>query len=184
MNIAVTGHRDIDERDAVLTEAVARQLENLRSPGGTLTLLSCLAEGADRLVANVAMSRFGVALVAVLPMSAERYEEDFRNEDSRREFRRLLRRAREVVRIPGSAGTGDERGVQYARAGAYLLVHSEALLALWDGRPPRGVGGTAMIVDWAQAGRVPDPYAAGIGQPANPRQVIHIHVPGGEVRTI
>jgi hypothetical protein len=182
MNVAVTGHRDIDEHDPVLIEAVANQLAHLRSPGGTLTLLSCLAEGADRLVARVALSRFGVALVAVLPMGVEQYEEDFGNEQSCREFRRLLRRAHEVVRIPGSVETGGDRGGQYARAGAYLLVHAETLLALWDGRPPRGVGGTAMIVDWARKGRVPEEYAVGIGQPANPRRVIHIQVPSGQVR--
>jgi hypothetical protein len=184
MNIAVTGHRDIAERDAVLTEAVANQLEHLRSRGGAITLLSCLAEGADRLVANVAVSRFGVALVAVLPMGVEQYEQDFRDEQSCREFRRLLRRAHEVVRIPGSVEPGGERGIQYARAGAYLLVHAESLLALWDGQPPRGLGGTAMIVHWAQAGRIPEEYAAGIGEPANPRAVIHIHVPTGQVRSL
>jgi hypothetical protein len=184
MQVAVTGHRDIDPHDAVLTESVAKQLESLRAQGGALTLLSCLAEGADRLVAHVGLSRFYAKLVAVLPLPVDRYEEDFHSDDSRRDFRKLLLRASQVVEIPGPFDGAGGRSVQYARAGAYLLVHGESLLALWDGQEPRGVGGTGMIVQWARDGMVPEEYRAGIGNPANPRKVIHIAVPSGEARSL
>lgn len=184
MRVAVTGHRDIDPKDPVLTEVVAQQLEALRGGGGSLTLFSCLAEGADRLVAHVGLSRFYARLVAVLPMPVEQYEQDFATEESRRDFRKLLVRSSDVVQIPRLAGPGPERHVSYARAGAYLLVHGEAVLALWDGQAPRGVGGTGMIVQWAREGDVPEPYSQGIGTPANPRKVIHIQVPDGAVRTL
>ncbi len=184
MQVAVTGHRDIDPHDATLAESVARQLESLRAPGGPLTLLSCLAEGADRLVAHVGLSRFNAKLIAVLPLPVERYEEDFHSDASRRDFRKLLLRASQVVEIPETATGGADRSAQYARAGAYLLVHAEAVLALWDGKEPRGMGGTGMVVQWARDGLIPEEYREGIGNPANPRKVIHIEVPSGEARSL
>ncbi len=73
--IAVTGHRDIDPEDPRLRETVAHELERLRrtAPNPHTVVLSCLAEGADRLVASLGLDYLGADLVAILPMAPGDY---------------------------------------------------------------------------------------------------------------
>src|SRR5439155_17705848 len=69
--IGVTGHRDLRPEDYErLSSAVVEfsQLLRQRYPHTPLILLSPLAEGADRLVAEVSL-RMGARLVVPLPMS-------------------------------------------------------------------------------------------------------------------
>ena len=44
----------------------------------------------------------------------------------------------------------DSRTEAYEQAGRYIVEHSDVLLAVWDGLPARGRGGTAEIVAWAR----------------------------------
>ncbi len=137
-----------------------------RFPDLPLAALSALAEGADRLVARVALER-GIPLTAVLPLAAEDYEQDFDSEGSRREFRALLD-ASDVVELgetseAGEFVTGPERDERYAAAGAFIATHCQVLVALWDGNTPGKRGGTAEIVNYRVTGRGPDAAAGQIG---------------------
>lgn len=60
------------------------------------------------------------------------------------EFRHLLARCTEVA--VAELPTGAARVAGYTAAGRAVLADSAVLLALWDGEPPRGEGGTAQIV--------------------------------------
>ena len=78
--IGVTGHRQIAAScTAKIEAAVLSILEGVRAkaPDAPLLLLTGLAEGADRLVARLAVERFGAELVAVLPRAADDYRQDF-----------------------------------------------------------------------------------------------------------
>src|SRR5438876_1031333 len=81
--IGVTGHRDLRDEDVLeLERLVATILTRMRSDylGGDeetpVIVLSALAEGADRLVARVALAH-GAWLVAPLPIPLEEYRRDF-----------------------------------------------------------------------------------------------------------
>jgi hypothetical protein len=179
--IGVTGHRDVDEEDERLRAVVAGELSRLAAgqAGRPVEVLSSLAEGADRLVAEVAMSRLGAKLVAPLPLAPEEYAKDFASARSRRRFRRLLGRAERWFVAggaeAGAAGGADGRALRYARAGAYIVEHCSVLVAVWDGRPARGVGGTAQLVEWMLQGAVPEEFSSG-GRPPRPREGAVIHV--------
>ena len=165
--IGVTGHRDLRDSDR---EALTVSLRNIFSafrddyPHTPLVLLSPLAEGADRLVAHVALGS-GLSLVVPLPMARELYETDFETPESKAEFRSLLGRAETVFTLtPLGNYTEDEirergpsRTEQYAQVGAYIAQHSHVLIALWDEVPSEKVGGTAQIVKFRLEG-VPEPY--------------------------
>ncbi|MGA3159798.1 MAG: hypothetical protein ABSC77_01175 [Terracidiphilus sp.] len=43
-----------------------------------------------------------------------------------------------------------QRRDAYAQAGRYVVDHCDVLIAVWDGKPARGRGGTAKIVQYAQ----------------------------------
>jgi hypothetical protein len=126
--------------------------------------LSALADGADRLIANAAIKELKADLIAVLPMPAEEYENDFKTEKSKTEFRDLLKSALcvKVAQVPAGDGwkvDGDARNEQYARGGAMVVDHAQILFAIWDGLPARGTGGTAQQLEWFAKGASPEEYA-------------------------
>ncbi len=166
--IGVTGHRDLREEDrASLEEQVRRIFAELqkRYPSTPLVLLSPLAEGADRLVAQVALEK-GIRLIVPLPMSQALYEEDFQSKASLDEFHRLLQQADRCFELPLLQGVQEEevrqhgmaRTQQYAQVGAYIVLHSQILIALWDGTYTDKIGSTSQIVTFQLQG-VPEPYA-------------------------
>jgi hypothetical protein len=146
--IGVTGHRKLADVAAVEAglDAALAAIE-ARFPEEPLQILSSLAEGADRLVARRVLARPGARLIAVLPLPKLDYMTDFDSQDSREEFLALLDEAETVIEMPAR----DSREEAYEQAGRYVVEHSDVLLALWDGLPTRGRGGTAEIIDWARS---------------------------------
>ena len=112
--IGVTGHRDLADPDATrrrIREAIAQLLTlGPGAPGAGLALVvvSALAEGADRLVAAEVLADPDSRLEVAIPLPVDDYVEDFRTEESKEEFRRLLARARpiDIWAGPGWAGAG------------------------------------------------------------------------------
>lgn len=158
IRVGVTGHRSFADAQGV-AERLRLSLDDLRrlashEAGGVparLEVLSALAEGADRLVAEVALSRPDNTLVAVLPLAREDYLDDFPTAKSRREFEDLLAASRAVETMPPAA----TREAAYEQAGRWIVEHSDTLVALWDRDPARGQGGTAEIVTYAAERGVP-----------------------------
>jgi hypothetical protein len=136
-----------------------------RHPFSKIVVLSSLAEGADRLVARLALE-LGISLVVPMPLEQSDYESDFKTEESLREFRALLQRADASFVVPpaaGEASTGghtsrDARSSAYANCGAFLVRKSIEIIALWDG-VSQPVRGTAEVVTFQLEG-VPAPYVA------------------------
>jgi hypothetical protein len=157
--IAVTGHRDLRPADVATLEGLVRTIvaeTAARYPHSPLVVLSPLAEGADRLVARVAMAQ-GARLIVPLPLPRALYEQDFESPDSLAEFRALVDAAESVFELPvmhgntlqGIAQQGEPRNRQYAQVGAFVARHSQVFLALWDGVTDgmeEKHGGTAEIV--------------------------------------
>ncbi|NNM52196.1 MAG: hypothetical protein HKM02_08215 [Pseudomonadales bacterium] len=153
ITLAITGHRDpADSKliSATISEAIDIIEKNF--PNTPLQALSALAEGADRLFAQVALDR-GIPLDVILPMPRELYRDDF--PDSLDEFDGLISKARHVGTLPFVSGNnpqkiaspGDARNLQYALVGWHLVNHAQILVAAWDGTPARGMGGTAQVVN-------------------------------------
>lgn len=141
--VGATGHRYLAEVPK-LRGAIDSALDRLQEafPNCSLSVVSSLAEGADRLIAQAVLRRRGGDLVVPLPLEAGEYVKDFGSPESRAEFRELLTRASEIVTFPRAP----TRAEAYAQAGDYVLEHSDALIALWDGREAQGRGGTANVV--------------------------------------
>lgn len=151
--VGVTGHRDLHPDEWPVLEArLGTLLDTLQSaaPTAGLRLLSSLAEGADTLVARVAIAR-GLPLTAILPLPVEDYREDFVEDAARAEFDRLLAAADEVVVAPAIRDdTGrvvPSRELAYVAAGEILAAASRLLITLWDGLDSAKLGGTAHVVD-------------------------------------
>lgn len=159
--IGVTGHRDLVARELPVLEQLVRAFfQDLRSryPELPLEVLNPLAEGADRLVAKVALE-FDARLIVPLPMRRETYLEDFSDRASREEFQALVRRARVFTlpewALPRPAQPDQIRDLQYAQLGVFIASHCHILLALWDGVDNGQVGGTAQVIEYHQRDYMP-----------------------------
>ena len=155
--IGVTGHRNLGP-DAVFVEVVRSVIEDIRvrasCPNGkppALVVLSALAEGADRLVTREVLKVPGSSLEVVLPMERDDYAEDFKASQSKAEYEELLARAVHVKQFPAK----DTRVEAYEQVGQYIVDHCDVLIALWDGRPAAGRGGTGEIVQYAREKKRP-----------------------------
>jgi hypothetical protein len=188
--LGVTGHRDLRPQDhPLLEEAVRRILRRLRDsfPSSPLVLLSALAEGADLLVAELFLREFADSrdrLVVPLPMPLEEYLLEFSGPESVRRVRAALSRAARVDLPPVAPRAGDParpedaRALQYEQVGAFLVRHSQLVIALWDGQKSRGRGGTAEVVRFQLQG-IPERYRPA-GEPLDPPEggpVFHVHTP-------
>lgn len=139
--VGVTGHRFPAEVEK-LRSAVDEALDRIEAafPDRRLTIVSPLAEGADRLVAEAGTAR-GADLIVPLPLPRDDYMTDFETDESKGTFLDLLDQAEEVIELPATA----ERNDAYAQVGEWVLEHSDAIIAIWDGEPAQGKGGTADI---------------------------------------
>ncbi len=158
----VSGHRDLRAADVPqLREQLFRVFARFRAayPHTPFQLLTPLAEGADRLTAEVALAS-EISLLVPLPMERKEYERDFATAESLAAFRALLGRAESHWKIPFCQKPGPEnRTAQYAAVGEFIARSSHVLLLLWDGTDNRKIGGTAWVKKrrdhWVNA--VPDP---------------------------
>lgn len=142
--VGVTGHRDLGGADEHVASALRRDLEGRRQVHGErLVALSAIAVGADSLFAEAAIS-LGIPLEVVLPF--ESYDKDFEPGEERERFEALLAAA-ERSRTLSYEGRSDDA---YAAVGRWIVAHSDHLVAVWDGMPARGPGGTGDIVAYAR----------------------------------
>jgi hypothetical protein len=168
--IGVTGHRDLRDQDVPeLERQVAAIIARLRRDylGGDrstpIVVLSALAEGADRLVARVALAE-GARLIAPLPLPPDEYRRDFEpglKPGNIAEFEQLLAQAISAPVMPFTPGNsldavradGKKRAEQYRAVGIFITQHCQVLLALWDGNTEdMAAGGSAEIVTFNREG--------------------------------
>jgi hypothetical protein len=151
VRVAATGHRPNqlpEEAVARVRAALDSALDSILAAGkeaagknARFTLVSALAEGADRLAAEAALAR-GWTLEAPLPFSIERYEKDFPNQDSIDAFHTLLKQAAKVIPAPANDDKGD---LGYAAVGKAVARGAEIGLIVWNGAAAKGEGGTADV---------------------------------------
>lgn len=181
--VGITGHRRLDDPDA-LVPAIREALRQLRGllpehPDSdvVLVVVSSLAEGADRLVARELLAEPGSRLEVFLPMARAAYAEDFQDTASRKEFRSMLHRASQVRQAPGHL----TREEAYEYAGRRVVDRCDVLIAVWDGQPARGRGGTQQIVEYARSHAVP---LAWVHTSGAPRVTTELHRESDGVRAI
>ena len=142
--VGVTGHRTFADLEQV-QQAIESVFDRILDGVATIVIVSSLAEGADRLVAEMLLSR-GATLEVILPLAIDDYAEDFATDESKAHFAALVAAAA-AVSVVGPAPETREHA--YEMAGRAMVERSDVVMALWDGAPSRGRGGTAEIILYA-----------------------------------
>jgi hypothetical protein len=110
-----------------------------------MRFVSPIADGADQIAAEVALD-LGWELQAVLPFGRAEYRASLANSGARERFDKLLGRATCALELPGDK---DRELDAYVMTGRATVAHCDMLIAVWDGLPPRGRGGTGEVVQLA-----------------------------------
>ncbi|WP_436527101.1 hypothetical protein [Actinoplanes sp. HUAS TT8] len=137
VRIGVTGHVRLQPSAHRL---ITRELRRLLRGYSGIHGVTCLAEGADRIFAEVVRDSRGT-FEAVLPVPeiSAAPEED-------RDLRELLKYATDVTKItvPGPPEAS------YEAASREVVLRSDVLVAIWDGGEEGLRGGTAATVAFAR----------------------------------
>ncbi|MBN2315429.1 MAG: hypothetical protein JXM79_15980 [Sedimentisphaerales bacterium] len=141
MNIGITGHQSIGD-ETVWNWAEQKVTEILEIYKEVLTGVSSLAIGADQLFARVVLT-LGGRLYAVIPFPG--YERTFRNSKDLRSYQIYLEASDKIEILEPSEN--DE--LSYLAAGRRVVDLVELIIAIWDGKPSKGLGGTGDIVKYA-----------------------------------
>nr|NUR37856.1 hypothetical protein [Sphingomonas sp.] len=161
--VGVTGHRAEVLPDGcvpILRERVGEVFRQIEQAGRDLLekerdsfallppqlrFVSPIADGADQIAADVALE-LGWELQAILPFERSAYRASLANHGARERFDALIKRATCVLELPGDPSHGLDAYVMTGRA---TVAHCDVLIAIWDGLPPRGRGGTGEVVQLA-----------------------------------
>ena len=169
LTVGITGHRlgglagvrvgEIGDEIALALDTIEREADALFEREAklfaptppVLTLVSPLADGADQMAAEAGLAR-GWRLQAILPFDRTIYIRDFDGLEAGARFLSMVERADCVLELPGDP---DDDAEAYMAAGRATIAHCDVLIAIWDGKPPRGRGGTAEVVHLAVAQGTP-----------------------------
>jgi len=159
--IGFTGHRALED-EVRCRKAIFDFLQGQKqSASGLVYGISSVAAGGDLLFAESCI-QLALPLRVLLPLPADEFRKDF-DEKSWSRAEQVLGQAASVEVI----GRSPSRQECYYECGIETVHQSRLLLALWNGLPAEGLGGTEDVVS----------FAKGVGRP-----VVWLHSTTGDVR--
>jgi hypothetical protein len=141
MRIGITGHQDIQADVVPHIEEALKELISGR--GRDFSGVSSLAAGADQLFASIVLDQGG-SLHVIVP--CEGYETTFAEKRDLDRFKTLISHDVEVETLDYAEPSEEA----YLSAGRAVVDNSDVLIAVWDGNPAAGKGGTGDIVAYAR----------------------------------
>ena len=161
ITIGITGHQKLENpKDwSWVQKQIKLVLDGMVRPW---VGLSSLAIGADQLFASLVLES-GSVLKVIVPN--EEYAETFSRGPERQRYITLLEQAAEVRFLTGASSAEES----YLQAGRLMADEADRILAVWDGEPAKGLGGTGDIVAYARA---------------SGKKIIHINPTSHEVREL
>jgi hypothetical protein len=159
VKVGVAGHRTLENAPRLLTRVqdVLKTLDGLfQGSPHTYVVMSQLAEGADRLVTRAVLDwpesagpDVAASCHVLIPMPKKDFFKTFcekTRDESVKEFQSFLDAGATQEQLPG-APTNEEA---YEIAGRLMVDRCHLVIAIWDGNPPKGRGGTAEVIEYAR----------------------------------
>lgn len=154
IKIGITGHRKIKNPDEVKAKIEASINQILKdNQTNEFIAYTALAYGADTLFAQVAKEKYNAPIKAVIPFQKEEYEKDFDKPEFLTEFNKWYDELKpeeltQLKLIKDDEKKNDEnRNDAYEAVGKHIVEKCDVMLAVWNGQPAGGKGGTTDIID-------------------------------------
>ena len=135
MVVGITGHMNLKARNS--HQWVRKALFHWMASNDIDLAITCLAPGTDQLFARNCI-RQSIPYRVILPCQG--YQELFDLPDQI-EMAKLMERAQALVQLDGPPSEQ-----AFWEASLMMVDQLDILLAVWDGLPARGLGGTAQVV--------------------------------------
>lgn len=141
MLIGIVGHRYISDINAIafVAEHCTSILEQARNTYSDVIALSAIAEGADSIFAEVALT-LGIPLEVVRPFQT--YASDFTTTPARDRYNKLRKAARSELMLNFTRRSDQA----YEAAMRWIVTRSDLVVVAWDGHSSNGRGGTGHAV--------------------------------------
>jgi len=147
--VGFTGHRQLTEPEEI-SRAISAEIENIRRQvKGKLAALSSIARGGDTLFAQIAIQK-EIPWFVLLPFEHSEFKKDFNEIEWAVAEECLLRAVKEEVLLTQAVSTD-----AYSAVGRKTVDQANVVLAVWDGAPAQGQGGTAEIVEYVRRCKKP-----------------------------
>ena len=142
MRVGLSGHQHIPaEAFSYVKNGITEIVSNVE---GGLVGVSALAAGADQLFASLVLEHGG-GLHIIIPCHG--YETRFVDPADLERYWRLRGMAERVETLEYPEPSEDA----YLEAGRRVVDISDLLIAVWDGLPAKGKGGTGDVVQYARS---------------------------------
>ena len=144
IRIGVVGHRFLVKKHTVdfVAEQCIKVLQKAKIRFCNVVALSAIAEGADMIFAEVAIS-LNIPFEIVKPF--EKYIEDFETPILKNRYLHLQRMTVKEIKLP-YINRSEEA---YFKAMQWVVKNSDLLIAVWDGKEGNGIAGTSEAVKLA-----------------------------------
>lgn len=137
MNIGITGHQDLSE---YVLDWIKNSLLDFIAKNKVVKGYSSLAVGADQLFVKCLLE-MKIKYDVIIPCN--NYETTFKNESDLSNFNSLLSSANKIAKLDFK----EPSELAFYKAGVKIVELSDMIIAVWDGQPAKGLGGTADIVE-------------------------------------
>ena len=137
MKIGITGHQN---REGIDWKWVRHQIELYLIGKSQIIGFSSLASGTDQVFAEIVLAKRG-ALKAIIPL--DDYETYFEGE-SLKNYKELLKQSEAIF-----LQTNKTEEQAFLDAGKWIARQVDCVIAVWDGEPAEGAGGTGDIVEYS-----------------------------------
>ncbi len=142
--IGFTGHRKLSN-EAKCRDAIRKVLLEWRAKApGVIYGVTSAATGGDLLFAETCI-QLNLPIRVFLPLPKEQFRDDF-DEPAWARAECVFKNALSVE----VTGAGEKLTDRYYECGIETVQQSQLLIALWDGEPSQGLGGTADMVHFAR----------------------------------
>lgn len=141
--LGFTGHRDVVAPE-IVRKSLARLLAVLKDNKGRISVVSSAASGSDCMFLNL-VEKYNFPKKLILPFPEPRFSEDF--SDSEWDLAEQHIETAYDVEVVETASNDVQA---YLEAGLRTLEQCDVLIAVWDGLPARGTGGTEEIITQAR----------------------------------
>ncbi len=151
--VSVTGHVDlVDDELSVIRGKIEAFFDKLACdyPNTRIIVMSALAEGADLLVADIALKR-NIHVAPVLPMPIDEYMQTFGDSESISLFKFILDSPLSYSPHILETDSSNDRD-SFRNLSSFLIFNSHIMIGLWDGREYDRNGGTYDTIRMAYEG--------------------------------